>query len=415
MIFIILMSGLLLYGCDMQMTPTVKAPVEDEVDSCSEIHAVSDPIIVRDANVGDAAPYFLPGYSTTSVDSNAFSPQAISTDAGILVTWRVSFDAQKPEPNVFMRLLDEQANAVGDVQTLFEHNMIGLSYNLLKIEDEFALTFCGRYDHKDKETTAFLNSQGEVLSEQQLPIDVSCGGSASATTVWTGSRLMTIWMYGREVFLNVADRDGNSLFSKELFEGADYHPQMAIGHDRVLIAVNSKSSEDNALMIRRFDLDGNELGDPVIITPLTFEQDGMIREKAFAAPYLIPTAAGWMLLSSPRSWSLSFNGIYVAHLAPDGALISGPFLTGLDDPSVIFSSGIRQVFPYRQGAILWGANPLIFVSKNGVVNPILNSSPEPDELFTFFFEHQEKLFSVYTKKVDPMTNQILLREMECTP
>jgi hypothetical protein len=109
-IFIILISGLLISACDKQLnstaTPAVTFPVKEEANSCQEIRPVSDPVIVRDANVGDAAPYFVPGYSINSVDSNAFYPKAISTDAGILVIWRVSFDGQKPEPNVFMRLLD---------------------------------------------------------------------------------------------------------------------------------------------------------------------------------------------------------------------------------------------------------------------------------------------------------------------
>jgi hypothetical protein len=421
---IVLISGLLLSGCTVELkeaTPAVTLPVKEEVNSCQEIHAVSDPVIVRDANVGDAAPYFLPGYSITSIDSNAFYPKAISTDAGILVIWRVSFDGQKPEPNVFMRLLDEHAVPIGEVQNLFERNMVGQSYSLLKVENKFALGFCGRYGYEDQTTRVFLNSQGEVLSEQPLPTDLSCGIKGSPT-VSTGPRLITTWMDQiHKAVLNIADQDGNSLILKELPGEADHYPQVAVGHDRILVVVNSKSSEHSPLMIHRFDLDGNELGDPVIINPLTFELDGIIREKSFTTPSLIPTPDGWMLLSSPRSWSLSFNGIYVAHLAPDGALVSGPFITGLDDPDLGFSNGIEQVFPYGQGAMIWGHNLkhrklVIFVSKHGVVNPILNSLQEPDVIFhPFFFEHQEKIFAVYTKKVDVMTNQVLLREVACTP
>jgi hypothetical protein len=425
-VFILLIAGVLLAGCTVELdevTPAVTPSVEEEVNSCREIHAVSDPVIVRDANVGDAAPYFVPGYSINSVDRNAFYPKAISTDTGILVTWRVSFDGQKPEPNVFMRLLDEHAVPLGEVQNLFERNMTGLSYSLLKVENKFVLGYCGRYGHEDQTTRVFLNSQGEVLSEQPLPTDLSCGSKGqSAVSTGSGSRLITTWMdHIHKAVLNIADQDGNSLALKELPGEGDYYPQVAVGHGRILVVVNSKSSEHSPLTIHRFDLDGNELGDPVIINPLIFEQDGIIREKSFTTPSLIPTTDGWMLLSSPRSWSLSFNGIYVAHLAPDGTLISGPFITGLDDPDLGFSNGIEQVFPYGQGAIIWGHNLehkklVVFVSKHGVVNPILNSLQEPDVIFhPFFFEHQEKLFSVYTKKVDVMTNQVLLREVECTP
>jgi hypothetical protein len=418
-VFIILVSGLLLSGCTMELntvTPTVTSTPEEEVTSCRELRAVSDPVVVRDANVGDAEPDFIAGQINLSVGRDAFYPKAISTDAGILVTWQMSFDGQSPKPNVFMRLLNDHAARTGDVRNLFERNMTGLSYNLLKVENETVLAFCGRYGTKDQATTVFLNPQGEVHSEQQLPpTDHSCGAS-KPSTVWTGSSLMTAWTDNgtEQVFLNVADRNGNSLFWKELLSEGDYGPQVVMGHGRVLITVNSKPSEHSPLMIYRFDLDGNELGDPIVINPLTFEKDGIVRENSFTTPYLIPTTDGWMLLSTPRSWSSALNGIYVAHLAPDGTLIFGPFLTGLD-LNLRFSNGIEQVFPYRQGAILWGTSPLVFVSRNGVVNSILKSSQEPGTLYTFFFEHREKLFSVYTKEVDSMTNQVLLREVECTP
>ncbi len=420
-VFIILMSGLLLSACTMELnavTPTVTSSVEEEVTSCRELRAVSDPVVVRDANVGDTGPGYNDFLLKSPIGTSAFHPKAISMDGGILVTWELSFDGSLPEPNVFMRLLDDRGVPIGEVKNLFERNMSGISYSLLKVENESVLSFCGRYGHKDKATTVFLNSQGEVLSEQQLPpMEHSCGASRT-NTVWTGSRLVTAWTDNgtQQVFLNIADQDGNSLFWKELTKKGNFGPQVVMGHDRVLVVVNSNLSQHNPLMIHRFDLNGNELGDPIIINPLTLEKDGEVQEIPFVAPYLIPTKDGWMLLAEPHFWDIysPSNGAYVAHLAPDGSLVFGPFLTS-PDLNLRFSNATEQVFPYRQGAIIRGSGSLVFISKNGIVNPILDSSQDPGINYTFFFEHQEKLFSVYTKAVDSKTNQVLLREVECTP
>jgi hypothetical protein len=216
-----------------------------------------------------------------------------------------------------------------------------------------------------------------------------------------------------EVLLDVADANGNSLFWKQLHPVGDGNPNFAIGHGRVLMVVTTRTghSGQTHLAVHRFDLEGNELGEPVILDPMTYDINGRIVVGDFDTPFIIPTADGWLLLASSRA-----SGRYVAHLAPDGSLVSG---LEIMDTDMYFTYGFDDAIPYGSGAVISAqfSGVVLFLSADGIVNQEWH--PNQDEHIPGdLVEHQGRIFLTYTtgpKSKDPLTNQVLIRELQCVP
>jgi len=383
--------------------------IAEEEKSCRRIEA-SVPEVVRAEGVGESGSSDLGGY--------AFHPRAVSMGTTVLATWYMGFDGQSAKPNAYMRILNTNANPIGEVKLLFERNWIGPSYSLVKNDDYAILTYCGRYKpgdyFEDRVTSAFFDSQGQLVSEQvRSPSNGPCS-YASGGSVWTGSRMMFVWTDGSsssanpDLFLDVADTNGNSLAWKSIRSGAGGYPHLAIGHGRVFMV--GITGTGNLLAVHRFDLEGNETGEPLMLSPLIYESYGKVVMGKFKTPYVIPTANGWMILASSQPY-----GIYVAHLTPDGLLSSEPFVshTTLD-----FTNGFNDVLSYKGGAVILDENKVLFLSDNGIVHqqwyPEQNEPPN----FGSLFEHRGRLYLIYTGRApsgNPNANQVLVRELQCFP
>ena len=386
--------------------PTATPAPGDESKSCRRIDA-ADPIVVRAENVG--------GNDSDSLGRYAFYPKAVSTGAGILITWEMG-------SNGYMRLLDDNANPLGDLHLLFERNWISFFYSLVRQGDNAVLTYCGLYnigpyDKENRVTSAFLDPYGHLISEQaRSPTNRVCtymGGEA----VWTGSRMLfastdvvsSISTY--DTFLDIADANGNSISWRSIQTDASSNSPFAIGHGRVLIAVTTRPGP---LAVHRFDLEGNELGEPVIIDPTTYEANGKIVTGYFRSPYVVPTVDGWLVIAASTS-----PGIFVVHLAPDGSPASSPVIVGTD---YFFGNGIEDVIPYRGGAVILGETlntyVVLFISKDGIVDQQWYPKEGEQPVAGSFFEHQGRLYLVYTTGDSGLpnhTNQVLLRELQCVP
>jgi hypothetical protein len=395
--------------CYLAKTVRKVTVIAEENKSCRKIET-SAPVVVRAEGVGESGSSDLGGY--------AFHPRAVSMGTDVLATWYVGFDGESPKPNAYMRLLDINANPIGEVKLLFERNWTGQSYSLVKKDEYAVLTYCGRYKpgayFEDRVTSAFFDSQGQFVSEQvRSPSNRVCsytGGEA----IWTGSRMLFAWpdvnslSFNHELLLDVADTNGSSLSWKSVRTDAGAYPQFAIGHRHVFMVVTDTLG--NSLTVHRFDLDGNELGEPAILSPLTYEVNGKMVVGGFASPYIVATANGWMILAFSKP-----GGIYVAHLTPDGQLASEPFVshTTLD-----FTNGFDDVLSYKGGAVVLDDDKALFLAENGIVYQ--QWYPERSELPNFgsFFEHRDRLYLIYTGKApsgDQNANQVLVRELKCIP
>ena len=329
-----------------------------ESQVCAGKIEASEPVVIRPEDAG--------GSDRCDTCRLAFSPKAVSTSAGILVVWQLGFNGELPEPNAFMRLLDDNANPIGDIQLLFERNWVGQLSTLVRKDGGAILYYSGRYSDADEVTSASLDPYGHLISEQR---------------------------------------------------GISY-PHLAIGHGRALKVATPITPDNpiqNHLAVHRFDLEGNELGEPVILPPLNYEVNGRIVTGDFNTPFIIPTADGWTILAASRA-----SGRLVALLAPDGSLISGPVIM---DTDMEFPNGFDDVIPFGRGAAILGGmfsggNVVLFISEDGTLNQVWH--PEKDEPIASgdLFEYQGRLYLVYTggpTSRKPMTNQVLIRELKCVP
>jgi len=368
----------------------------------------------------------IEGNDSSELGWYAFDPKAVSMGDSILAIWKVDSDGQKP--NVYMRLLDSNAIPIGEVNLLFERHMRSQSGVLMRQGDNAVLTYCGRYkvgayfEDEDRITSTFLDSYGHPISEQvRSPTNRVCT-YASGEAIWTGSRMIFAWTdvnssvnssFGNpDLLLDIADVNGNSISWKSVRSGAASNPHLAIGHGRMLVVVATRTG---MLAIHRFDLEGNESGEPVILKRLNYEVNGKIVNGAFTVPYIVPTDDGWMVIAASTT-----SGVYIVHLAPDGSLISDPVVV---EKNLYFANGLSDVISYRGGAVILGqlykGYVVLFISDNGVVDQQWYPKQDKQPIYEgSFFEHQGHLFLIYTSEPtsrNPMTNQVLIRELQCVP
>ncbi|MBI5952106.1 MAG: hypothetical protein HY865_10635 [Chloroflexi bacterium] len=392
-------------------TPTSAFPQGNESISCAKIEA-SDPIVVRPEGVG--------GNDSTEYGWEAFYPKAVSLGERIIATWQVGFEGQRPKPNVYMRILDNNLAPAGEVRLLFDRNIVGQT-TLIRQENNAVFSYCGRFNTEDRATSAFLDSKGNVISEiVRSPSNIGCG--SGPLSVWTGSRLL-FYFYSNlipfdtfpqfDAFLDVADKGGNSISWREI----SGYGLPAVGHGSVL--TSSTSDQGSWLVIHRLDLDGNDLGELTTLEALTYEVDGKIVVGHFRNTYIVSTDNGWMVIAS-----LYAPGVYVAHLGLDGSLISNPVIV---EKNLYFVNGLEDVMVYKGGAVILGSSSpfgysteigrvTLFISGDGIAHQW--HLPTDEALASgSFFEHQGRLFSIYlgksTNDNKPTTNQILIRELKC--
>lgn len=414
-IITVLLVGLFLTGCKTvpsNIIPTATSTTGSQ--PCSGKIQAAEPEIVRPAGVG--------GTDSTEYGYWAMEPRAASTSAGILVTWQTGVNGQYPVPNGYVRLLDDSAHPIGEISLPFERSMVQTPHFTSR-EDGALLTFCSIYPNDNSRiTSVLLDPYGKFISEQRRFSAVRFGcGDERPNAVWTGSRLLFVWSpqsYPPDsgVTMEITDAKGSSLVEKKFLPAQDPDPRFAFGHERVLMIASVRTGSDflngdsrgvTHLVVSRFDKEGNELGESMVL-----EQRG---GWEFGSGYVVPTEKGWLLLAS------IFRGdgfYYFAQLAQDGSLASGPELV-----ETATASGFLDVVPYGGGAAAllgsdgFSASRVWFFSADGYVRQEWRSAPHEYMDLGGLVVHKGRLFVTYATKGEgkPMTNQVLIRELQCIP
>jgi hypothetical protein len=388
-------------------SPTAALTSKNEDKACRRIET-SAPIVVRPEGVG--------GNDSSELSWWAYKPKAVSMGERILAIWQVGFDGQRPKPNVYMRILNSNLRLAGEVKLLFDRNVIG-STTLIRQEDKAIFSYCGRYNTEDRSTSAFLDSYGNLISEiVRSPTNIAC--VSGPLSVWTGSHMLfysafnTFDHFG--VFLNVADPDGNSISWREV---PTYSLPTVTQGGMLMRAI----SQDNSLTIHHFDLAGNDLGEWATLKAIPYEVDGKLAVGSYKNAFVVPTNNGWMVIAS-----LTTPGIYIAHLSPDGSLISEPIIT---EKNLYFESGFIDGISHNGSIALLGCSyPFgystktgciaLFISEDNTITQYWLPKGNDQPMDISFFEHQNRLFMIYTSKhtdEERPTNQVLIRELQCIP
>ncbi len=403
--------------------PTV-TPIPNGADKvCKGATGASEPIVVRAEDVG--------GNDSSEYSRYAFNPDGVSTDAGILAIWNVGSNGNAPQPNAYMRLLGDNAHPIGDVGLLFQRNWLGQkAYSLISRGNDVLITYSGRFDKNGKPVSALLNAEGQLISEE-LRLPEHFPARETMKGVWTGAHFIFVSTghefvgsnVVRDLVLETADTNGKSISSKILMKldtplhlsAPVWIDNLVVGHERILLTIRKSINEQHHTFIYPFDLEGNQLGEPVVLDPpLIYEQQGEILTGGFGRTYMVPTESGWMVLIPSVG-----EGIYVAHLDPAGSLISSPKLI---DDTLNWGDGFVDAIPYHNGiAILGGSSDssqtILFVSAYGSIGQQWNISKE-DSQDGSLLNHKEQLFLLYAsgpKTRNPETNQVLIRELRCSP
>jgi hypothetical protein len=396
-------------------SPTPDPMPGDESQVCKGTIQASEPVVVRPEGVG--------GSNSSEYGHYAFYPQAVTTSAGVLVTWHVGFDGQSPQPNAYMRFLDKNLKPIGDVSLLFKRNWIGDSASLTPTNNGIVFSYCGRYNTDDRVTSAFLDPYGRLISEKDwAPTDQDCDGGI-AQPVWTGSNLIFAWSHMGEwpvsntsdVHFSIVDASGNLIAEKKFHLDGWGNPSLLFqgGHILMMVTV-TKLGQATQGILHRFDLEGNELGKPTTLNPAEYEVNGKILTGRFG--FMFPVSDGWMLFAPSGD-----TDIYTAHFSEDESVpVFDPVIVHTDFD---FVNGFQAIVPYGDGVAILMEKPsgqyvVLFLSKNGTVTQQWLPQKDEQPIYGSLFEHQGRLFLIYTsghKSGDPLTNQVLLRELQCVP
>lgn len=374
---------------------------------------LADALIVRPEDIG--------GSDRCSTCRLAFAPDAVSTDEGVLVTWRVGFDGSAPDPNTFSRLLNDFTAPIGDVQLIFGRDTTQ-GPRSIAAPDGASLVYCGRFGGNDKTTSLLVDGSGRFVSEtQRAPLDRSCG-AWQPDGIFTGRRFLYAWtdnssgpIPGFEVLLDVADPSGASLGSRQLHPEGGSGPRFALGHDRVAMTVEIRPEPRRSqVAVHFFDLDGADLGAPTIL-----EIPGGV-DDAFQTPFPVATSDGWLVLAG--SGSRMPAGRFVARFAPDGALVSGPTRV---DAGTFFVNGFDDVIARGDGALLASPAQLdgdyaytvrsLSATGETIAEWRPNLGADPGFGSAALLEHRGHLYITYTAGVDETHNQVRIRELGCVP
>ena len=384
-------------------TPTPAVVPDTKSRACKGRIVASKPVMVGPTDVG--------GSNSSEYGRYSIDASAVGTSAGILVTWQM-------DSNAYMRLLDDNLKPISDVKLLFERNTNDI-FGAVRTDLGEVLSYCGRYERNNFLTSAFLDPSGHLLKEIVWSPTDPPGCNTTMQAAWTGSHLMFVWdvsdpwpapLLSSTLHFAITDANGNLLAERKTHLDGWGGPYLAVGHGRVLLVVWIRDANGRTqLAVHRFDLAGNELGEPVILDPLIYEDNGKIVTGSFSSTFMILTADGWTLFAPSET-----STVYVAQFNSDGsALTSNPTMVDTDS---VFLNDLPDKLPYEDGA-LFQARMQAYPLGIGIVTQDWLPEEHEQPLRGFFFEHQGRLFLVYRTETNskPATNEVLIRELKCVP
>jgi hypothetical protein len=391
--------------------------VDDDCDGATDeelgIGPIAPPIVVRD--VGDF------GSERCSTCAIPFGPTIVSTEAGMVAAWRLGFLGTAPEPNTFVRPLDDAGAPAGPIELLFRRNTTqGL--RAASGPGGAALVFCGRDGSDDVTMSALIDPRGRSRSEAlREPLGRSCG-AWSPDVVYTGSRWLFAWtdnssspVPGFEVLLDVAAADGTSLDREMLEDDGNSGPRLTVGHGLAVLVVDARPEPRRSrIAVHRFDLEGRRAGAPQYVDL----PDGV--DDAFISPYVVPTADGFAVHAASARRD---GGRFVALLGPDGTPRSEPrrfdegirYVNGFDDVEPRVGGGALIATPRQVDGEFGYAVLAVADDGRTTAEWLPDATLEPGIAWGQFAEHRGRPFLIHTAILGDDLGQVLLRPLGCAP
>ncbi len=318
---------------------------DGRIDEGLPLRPVGESVVFRDTGEGET------GGCTTCGWVRDFTVQ--STAGGMLAFWHLGFDGSDPQPNAYLRMLDDGGGPRGPIQRL-DGLLNGGWTTSTPHPDGVLVTYCGRVGGGDDVAVrALLSPVGEPLWEVRAsPRDRSCGAWRPVSVAVGRSRIFTAWtdnssgpVPGHEVLVDVAGGDGESRDWEQVLPEGDGKPGLAVGAERV-VHVQSAREEPrvSTLHIQTYGLDGAS-DERALITALA-------EESFYGEPWVFPTPSGFTV--HMKEQSRDPGGRIVLRLDPLGVVVDPPRRedTGLQlinaiDDAIQFQGGVLLATPVR--------------------------------------------------------------------
>lgn len=373
---------------------------DGRIDEALPLRPVGESTLFRDTEDGETGGCSTCGWVRDFVVE--------STREGMLAFWHLGFDGSDPQPNSYLRLLDDGGGPRGPIQRL-DGLLNGGWTTATRHPDGVLVTYCGRVGGGDDVTVrTLLGPTGEPFWEVRAsPRDRSCGAWRPVSAVVERAPILTAWtdnssgpVFGHEVLVDVAGGDGESRDWAQVIAEGEGKPALAVGSERVLhLSAARASTRTVVLEIHPYSLDGERLEDERAII------DAADVESFYGPPWVFPTSSGFIVHTSEENRSL--GGRLVLELDALGRRVSGP---RREDAPLELINTIDHAIAYRGGVLL--ASPIrtadgefgyrIFVTDERGVTVDRWNPRDYDEGFGdgAFVEHRGQLFLAYRRGVE---------------
>jgi hypothetical protein len=392
---------------------------DGRIDEDLPLRPVGESVVFRDTFDGET------GDCTTCGWVRDFVVE--STSEGMLAFWHLGFDGSDPQPNAYLRMLDDGGGPRGPIQRM-EGLLNGGWTTSTAHPDGMLVSYCGRVGGGDDVTVrTLLGPTGEPFWEVRAsPRDRSCGAWRPVSVAVGRSRIFTAWtdnsggpVPGSEVLVDVAGGDGESRDAEQVLPEGDGKPGLAVGSERVLHVQSAREEPRvSTLHIQAYGLDGDRRdGEQSLITALA-------AESFYGEPWVFSTPSGFIVHMNEQARDP--GGRIVLRLDPRGAVVEGPrredtelqLINTIDD-AIAFRGGVLLASPVRSPDGEFGYR--IFVTDERGVTVDQWNPRDYDEGFGDggFVEHRGQLFLAYRRGVESDDGdslvQLRLWPLACEP
>lgn len=373
---------------------------DGRIDETLPLRPVGESVLFRDIDDGDT------GDCTTCGWVRDFSIESV--DGGMLAFWHLGYDGSDPQPNAYLRQLDDGGGPRGPIRRL--DGLFNGGWMTSTVHpDGLLATYCGRVGGgEDVTVRALIGPTGEPLWEVRAsPRDRSCGAWRPVSVAVDRSRIFTVWtdnsggpVPGSEVLVDVAGGDGESRDWAEVLPEGDGKPGLAVGSERVLhVQAAREEPRVSTLHIQSYGLDGDRRDDErsriAALSPESF----------YGEPWVFPTPSGFIVHMNEQDRDL--GGRIVLRLDPRGAVVDPPRREDTDlelintiDDAIAFRGGVLLASPVRTREGAFGYR-IFDTDARGVTVDQWNPR-DFDEGFGggAFVEHRGQLFLAYRRGVE---------------